>query len=389
MPIVGLLTLAGLPAAASAAAPPPLYGVNWDGSLGLVRVDRDTLRPLPGRRVPVAGEPLGWSFAPDRSRLALGSTARGVKLRLIDLRAMRVLGDVRVSRRGSGIATAWAGRRRVLSVSVTPGCCGAGDTIVAGVDAGRRRVAWRRKLGGSLQAGERFGRGLVLVLGPPGEAIGPSRLVRIDPRGVVSSAPLPDILSGTEPDRPATRSWNPGLALDRAAGRAFVVQAEAPIAEVDLSTMEARSHALDVGAQAADALAGPERNALWLGRGLLAITGLDHPRTPAGLTLVDTRSWTARVIDARATDVARVGGTLLAYAFLRRVHGLTGYSLDGSRRFRTFREDMVFGVQGLGRRALVAGRGGIALIDARSGRRIRRFRTFTMSLLDKDPPGVY
>src|SRR5688572_18548120 len=96
--------------------PPALYGVTWQGSLGLVRVDRRTLRPLPGRRVPVAGEPLAWSFAPDHSRLALGSTARGATLRLVDLRAMRTLGDVRVTRRGSGVATTWVGPRRVLAV---------------------------------------------------------------------------------------------------------------------------------------------------------------------------------------------------------------------------------------------------------------------------------
>jgi hypothetical protein len=70
VPIAGLLTLVALLAPPAAAAPPPLYGVTWEGSLGLVRVDRDTLSPRAGRRVPLAGEPLGWSFAPDRSRLA-------------------------------------------------------------------------------------------------------------------------------------------------------------------------------------------------------------------------------------------------------------------------------------------------------------------------------
>ena len=107
----GLLVFAGLLAAQAAVAPnarpgatapPSLYGVTWEGSLGLVRIDRDTLRPRSGRRVPLpeTGEPLGWSFAPDRSRIVLGSAARGATLRVIDLRAMRMLGDVRVTRRG-------------------------------------------------------------------------------------------------------------------------------------------------------------------------------------------------------------------------------------------------------------------------------------------------
>ena len=389
VPIVALLTLAALLAPPATAAPPPLYGVTWDGSLGLSRIDRETLRPLPGRRVPVAREPLGWSFAPDRSRLALGSVARGAKLRLIDLRAMRMLGDITVSRRGSGIATAWAGPRRVLSVVVTPGCCGAGDTVVAGVDAVRRRVLWRRQLGGSLQAGERFRRGLVLVLGPPGHSIGPSRLVRIGPRGGVRSTMLPDILSGTEPGGRVTRSWDPGLALDRAGGRAFVVQAEAPVAEVDLATMEAQSHTLGPAARAADALAGPERHALWLGGGVLAVTGLDREDTPAGLTLVDTRSWSAERIDQRTTDLTLAGDTLLAYTYPARRGGLTGYALDGSRRFRVFRGNAIFGVQGLGPNALVGARNGNTLIDARTGRPLRRFRIFAMSLLGQDPPVMY
>jgi hypothetical protein len=300
---------------------------------------------------------------------------------------MRALGDVRVSRRGSGIATAWAGPRRLLSVIVTPGCCGAGDTIVAGVDAVRRRVLWRRTLGGSLQAGERFRDGLVLVLGPPGRSIGPSRLVRIGPRGTVRSTPLPGILSGTESGSRLTRSWDPGLALDRATGRAFVVQAEAPVAEVDLATMEAHSHSLGPAARAADALAGPAREAFWLGRGLLAVTGMDRPDTPAGLTLVDTRSWSAERVDSRTSDVTLAGGRLLAYGYLGR--GVRGYSLDGTRRFRAFGDDVIFGLQGVGANVLLAARSGLALIDARTGRPLRRFRTFAMTLLGQDPPVLY
>jgi hypothetical protein len=307
----GFVALAGLlvatplmadPGVPARAPQPALYGVTWRGSLGLVQVNPDTLRPVGGKRVPIVGEPLAWSFAPDRSRLVLGSTARGAKLRLIDLRAMRALGDVRVARRGSGVATAWAGPRSVLAVVVTPGCCGAGDTMVAGVDAGRRRVVWRRTLGGSLQAGERLRGDLLLVLGPRGRSVGPSQLVQVGPEGRIRSARLPEIRSGTAPGGSATQSWKPGLAVDRSGARAFVVQAQAPVAEVDLRTFEARSHPLEPVARTADAVAGPTRHAIWLGRGLLAITGSDSQsstkdpseavparETPAGLTLVDTR----------------------------------------------------------------------------------------------------
>jgi hypothetical protein len=376
------------------AARPSLYGVTSQGSLGLVRVDRDTLRPLAGHRVPLAAEPLGWSFSPDRSRIALGSTARGARLRLIDLRAMRALGDVTITRRGSGVATAWAGPRRVLAVIVTPGCCGAGDTIVAGIDAVRRRVVWRRRLGGSLQAGDRFGRGLLLVLGPRGRSIGPSRLIRVGPRGQMRSAALPEIHSGSEPKGSVTRTWSPGLAVDRRGRRAFVVQAGAPVAEVDLPSFGVSSHALQP--RAADAVAGPTRRALWLGRGLLAVTGSDARsggrETPAGLTLVDTRRWRARMVDPRTTDARVVSGTLLASSFLnggRSGSGLTGYSLDGMPKFHLFGNDQILGAQPIGRNALVGGPRGIALIDARTGRRLRHYRRFSMSLLSEDAPVFY
>jgi hypothetical protein len=403
--IAGVLALTGLPTAAPGDArrggsdPPALYGVTWQGSLALVRVDRVTLRPRPGRRVPLSAEPLGWSFAPDRSRLAVGSTARGASLRLIDLRAMRTLGDVRIARRGSGVASTWVDPTRVLAVVVTPGCCGAGETTVVGVDALRRRVLWRRPLGGSLQAGERFGAGLVLVLGPRGREIGPSRLVHVGGDGAIRSASLPEIRSGTESRGSTTHNWNPGLAVDRTGERAFVVQARAPLAEIDLRSFVVRSHPLGAQPRVADALAGPAREALWLGRGMLAVTGSDSGPagdTAAGLTLVDTRRWSARTIDRRASDAALVAGRLLASSFLfdRRGQvtagsGLTGYSLQGRRRFHRYGSQPITGVQPLGRRALVGARAAISLIDARSGRELRRFRRFAMSLLDGDAPLGY
>jgi hypothetical protein len=415
LPALSLLALGGLllatPAPACArvsarAAQPALYGSNWQGSLGLVRVDRNTLRPLAEPRVPLAGEPLGWSFAPDRSRLAIGSTQRGAKLRLIDLRAMRALGDVSVTRRGSGVATTWVGPRRVLAVVVTPGCCGAGDTIVAAVDAVRRRVIWRRRLGGSLQAGERLRRGLLLVLGPRGRSVGPSRLVRVGSRGGIRSEPVPQIRSGIAPYGSITQTWDPGLAVDRLRRRAFVVQAQAPLAEVDVRTLRVRWHPLEPVTGAAGGVVGPTRHALWLGRGLLAVTGFDSHfstgdhagvvrgrQTPTGLTLVDTRRWSARTIDPRTTDAQLVSGTLLASSFLFDSRkqatygsGLTGYSIEGRRKYHLFGKAPLTGVEPLGSRALVGALDAVTLIDARTGRRLRRYRRLAMSLIGRDQP---
>jgi hypothetical protein len=281
----------------------------------------------------------------------------------------------------------------VLAVVVTPGCCGAGDTIVAGIDAVRRRVVWRQRLGGSLQAGERFGGRLLLVLGPRGRSLGPSRLVRVGPQGRVRSAELPEIRSGSEPAGSASETWSPGLAVDTAGARAFVVQAQSPVTEVVLRTCRGRAHPPGPSAKAADVVVGPWREALWLGRGLLAVTGSDSEKTPAGLTLVDTRRWRARTIDARATEVALVSGTLFASSSLynpvsqtARGSGLTGFSIDGRRRFHLYGRQAITGVQPVGAKALVGARRGIALIDPRTGKQLRWFRRFAMSLISGDAP---
>ena len=344
--------------------------------------------------MPVAGDPLGWSFSPDGSRLVLGSVVPGVRLRLVGLHGLRALGYVRVARRGSIAGTAWVGPRRLLTVSVTPGCCGAGNTIVSGVDADRRRVLWHRKLGGSLQAGERLRRGVVLVLGPRGRRVGPSRIVLVGPHGGVRSASLPGIVSGSEPRGTVTHRWDPGLAVDHSSGRAFVVQARSPVAEVHLGSLAVSTHPL--AATAADALAGPTRHALWLGSGLLVVTGTDYAESgtqrAAGLTLVDTHRWTSRMIDTRATDALVVSGTLLSSTFLdgrRSGSGLRGFSLEGAPRFHRFGNAPIWGVQRMGRNALVGGPRGSTLVHARTGRRLLHLDRFTTSLLSGDPPLVH
>jgi hypothetical protein len=386
------------------------------GRHGLVRVDPRTFRARPGRAVPLAGHAHGWSFSPDREQIVLG-TDGSAELRFVDLRRMRVVGDVRIGRPGSVFATSWAGPRRVLGVVLRPGCCGLGDTTVVGVDAARRRVVWRRALGGSLQAGERFRLSLVLVLGPRGRSIGPSRLLVVGPAGRVRSASLTEIPSGLggAGGRRISREWNPGLAVDPSAARAFVVQAGAPVAEVDLRTLRVRYHTLSerISSLATKAAEGPRRQARWLGHGLLAVAGTDSHasvgsngseaqwETAAGLKLIDTRRWSARTIDTRATDAVLASDTLLASSLLwdsraGRISGsgLTGYARDGTRRFHVLGDDPISGVQPLGDRVLVGGAAGSrifrlgALLDGRTGRELGRVR-FEVTLLVGDQPFWY
>jgi hypothetical protein len=419
------------PLQAALAPTTPLFGIAGPRPVGIVRVDPRTLRPLPGPRVPLAAHTFGWSFSPGRTELALGSDTPRAELRLVDLDRMRVLGDVKLARRGSVLATAWAGASRVLAVVVSPGCCGIGDTIVAGIDARGPRLLWQRRLGGSLQAGARFRRSLVLVLGPRGRAIGASRLVLIGSDGRLRSVPLAQIRSGSErtgrdPARFLVREWNPGLAVDPSGARALVVQAGAPVGEVDLRTLRVRYHELSEPISflgrlhdwlepkaEAKAQEGPNRQALWLGHGLLAVTGTDtHASlrspggeaqwdTPAGLKLIDTRRWSVRTLDPQATRAEFVSGTLLAFGFRwdsgdKKLSGsgLTGFGLNGSRTFHRYGNDPISGVEPLGTRILVGGAAGSrifrrgALLDARTGRELRRVR-FDFQLLTGDQPFWY
>jgi hypothetical protein len=399
-----------------AAAPPPvfpgpLYGLSGPPS-GLSRLDSRTLRPI-GPRALLAGHSFGWSFSPDRSQIVLGSDGLG-EVRFVDLRRMRVLGDVEIVpvRPFTVIASAWAGPRRVLAVLVTPGCCGLGDTVVAGLDAHRRRVVWRRTLHGSLQAGGRFRHSLVLVLGPPGRAVGPSRLAVVGPDGDVRSAGLSLIRSGSEavgparPDGFLIRSWNPGLAVDPQGRRAFVVQGGAPVAEVDLATLGVRYHVLPgtvsfrVPSAATKAEEGPEREAVWLGHGLLAVTGSDTQTgkdgrgrmqqwsTPAGLKLIDTRRWTVRVLDRHTTSVSFAAARILATSSVwdsrsqqTSGSGLTAYGLDGRVRFHLLGARPLSGVGVLGRYALAGG----PVVDLRSGRVVATLRPKAYLLVGDEP----
>jgi hypothetical protein len=367
--LLAAATAADNPRPHDRAAPARLYEIAGD----FVRIDPETLRPVRGQRAPLASDSWAWSFAPGHEQLALVSDSPGPELRLIELRTMRVIGDARLARRGSAWATAWVSPRRLLGVVVTRG----DDTIVAGVDPATRRVLWRRRLRGSLRVGEVFHDGLVLILGPRRD-VGPSRLVRISAGGGIRAAPLAEIRSGSL----GPLDSRPGLAIDHAGARAFVVQAGSPVADVDLRTLQVRAHQPLLQGRAPDATTAATRDALWLGKGLLAVTCRDSRSSgaerPAGLTLADTRASSAREIDRRATDAVVARGTLLATSFRysgRRTlgSGLTGYSLAGARKFHRYGDHPV-SVQPIGSRVVVMTPKRTTLIDARTGRQLRRYR---------------
>jgi hypothetical protein len=219
------------------------------------------------------------------------------------------------------------------------------------------RVLWRKRLPEVItpflfEARARSAGGLVFLASPTDGSIGQTTLVSIDLTGQIRSQVLSEIQSGVQQDASGASLFSgslPGLTLDPVAGRAYVISGDGVAAEVDLATLAVSYHHLPVRtlASADKVLNGPSRRATWLGNGLIGVTGDDghssiDPRTdsdtPAGLTIIDTASWTVHAVDSTTSEFVPAGETLLAWDWTAQTSpstgsGLNAYGLDGTPRF--------------------------------------------------------
>jgi hypothetical protein len=371
--------------------PTTVLAVSYTGrySAQLLRVDRQTLAPVRSRRVGLGENPGAWALSPDGKRLAIGSE-RALGLRIVDLRRMRKVADVR-TRNGLILTAAWLTPNRIVGVE---------ETGLFVVDPVARRLLRSASLGGYPVGAERVGNALVLLLSPV-DAVGTARLAVVDADGNVRSVALDRILAGSripvgEPNAPVGEAWRPGLAVDAVGGRAFVVGGGAPIAEVELATLAVRYHDLarpasllgrlrnwlEPEAQAKGPVAGSWRTARWLGGDKLAFTGEDGRAlgggkvdvTAAGLTLVNTSSWSAETLDEGANGIAFAAGTLMATRQGFEVGpgiGLLGFDRDGARRFHLLGEARLAIVGTLDERVFVDDESKVRAADLRRGRLVR------------------
>ena len=338
-------------------SPERVLGVVWHGREGaewaeLAWLDWLSLRARPGRRLRLGQHGVAWAVAPDQS-LALftgGGDRNDGRLLVVDPRRLRRLGTIRLGQWWEWPhAWSWLGRSRVVLAGsgVTQGPDGALNAVVVTIlDPLGRRVLTQRRLAGELLASARLPDGLALLLGPP-DRIGPARLAVVDANGGIRAVRLPGIAAGFQ--EPA--DWNsvgassqraqPGLAVDPAGRRAFVVAADAPVAQVELASLGVTWHRLEgrpgllarladwlLPAAEAKSVHGPVRLAAWLGDGLLAVWGHDDTppvargstveqwRRPAGLQVIDTGTWTATTIHPNASGAVAAGGRLLAFGRL-------------------------------------------------------------------------
>lgn len=385
----------------------------------LVRLELRTLETIPGRKLALGRYQSGWSFSPDRSRLVFGNQGVALNdspaaLRIVDPTRFATVRDVPLGMDGYVAATHWVRTDRLQAVvrSSSP----EGDFVLL-VDAAEGRVLQRQLLAGSVSAIGRAKGALVLLLESP--TFGPIGLAVADEAGSVRSVKLDRIEAGrsvTDPPNSYLQHDRAGLAVDTAGGRAYVVAAGDPVAEVDLAILSVAYHVpaqpvsllgrlhdwAEPRAQAKEFLTRSARGALWLGDGQLAVVGMNGTAhwtknhfavkmVPSGLQAIDTRDWSSRVVDPSSSDLEVARNALLSWGSswdsgTQKGTGLTVFGSHGERRFHLFGAQRVYGAQVVNGRAFVlrqAVEPGYAIVSLRTGKVLRTIRgRYAPALLD-------
>jgi hypothetical protein len=130
-------------------------------------------------------------------------------------------------------------------------------------------------------------------------------------------------------------------------------------------------------AAAAKELTGWSRDAVWAAPGVLAVSGRNEGK-PAGLLLVDTRTWQARAVEPGASEVVQAGSTLVASG-----SGLSGYTLGGAFRFHLFGDEPVAGAEVAGGLVYLSGCNSFChrVVDPRAGRLVADVTTTRQTVL--------
>jgi hypothetical protein len=317
-----------------------------------VRLDPLTLRRVGScsLRLPGFG---AWDRSPNGSSLVFVGD-RGA-LRFVRSASLRLTGTAEVSGMVQPEA-AWVAAGTVMVFD--------NESVVA-VDPTTTRVRWRRKFPDAVspflfEAEARSPLGRVFLLPPTDGSIGATTIVSVDLSGHIRSATLTRIRSGAQQDESGASLFTgsePGLAVDPQGEQAYVVGGDGVVARIDLPALTVSyPYQPRTPAHAEKTLSGATRQAIWLGGGLLAITGsnghawLDpshgyqETSTPAGLTILDTRTWTAHTIDSGTSTATFAYGLLLASgvqwdttsstsATDPNGDGLSAYTVAGSKVF--------------------------------------------------------
>jgi hypothetical protein len=293
----------------------PLYGVvRSGGGRILAPVGRRTLRARPSPRIPLPVGVYGvsWAFSPGCDAVALGGY-RG-RVVLVDLERGRRSGTLALGGSSTVSRLAWPRPDRLMALA---GPFESPRAVTVSVPDGR--IVASRAVGGRPWVSESTPLGIA-ILAAPGDRIGTATLALATPDGGLLRVPLPRIRAGFDVVGPMrlARQITPGLAVDAAGGRAYVVAANEPlVAEVDLASGSATYHEVrgEGGAAAAPVAAkglafGAFRTATWIGDGTIAVGGeltrTDQRRAARGLrAVVRTDPHGLRLIRGRSARGAR------------------------------------------------------------------------------------
>ncbi len=392
---VGVAALAGCGSQAQVERPDegdglgggPLAVVSsLDGSkpTALARLDPRTLAPRP-ERVELGEYHDAWSFSPDGSQVAFGISApppasgspERLGVRIVDPAKMSVSRDV-----STGIAAealGWLSSSRLVALLQS------GEVVLIDPRTGevlRRESVRPFELQCGPQPSAVTPHGLVLLLAGGGRT--PARLVVVNAQGRVRAVSLPGVRISGECGRG-------GLATDSARNRAFAAGNSARVAEIDLRTMELNYHRV-TGARFRGFVRG---SLVWLGDGLLAASGRNRDGTPAGVTVIDTRTWRGELITSRAGAATPAPGAVLVYDGTHGEPqeagiGLRAYTRDGRRLFHALDQELVDDVQVAEGRAYASSSAARHLVNVRSGQVIdggTRTEDFLDILDERSQPG--
>jgi hypothetical protein len=343
--IATALVAAAVLAAPNAAAkegplvPSRVLGLVAHGkTLSVVKLDASTLRPISPAAATGSTEASFVARSPGRGRRAAFDT-NSASLRFLNLDTMRW--DGRILYPGKPKASLWNYASRLVTLTATA------EVIVVDPTKGRLRSV--RRVAGSLTGAVTTAGDRIIAVIAPLDGIGAARLAVIDDTGHVRITALPQISAGNASIGNASsfRFELPALAVDQRGREAAVFSSDGTIVDVQLDTLATTVHSSRAPAVVRKNANGSSRTALWVDADTIALTGYDssfdgtHEQlTPAGLTLIDPRDWSRRVLDADTTALAvppsatwcGLCGVLLAYGG----NGVAGYGADGSQRFRLF-----------------------------------------------------
>lgn len=331
-----------------------LYALRYGAKMNVL-VPYDPARLVPsGSPIRLGRFAQAWSVSPDRSRFVAAAGRRSTErepaaVQLVDLASRRVEGKVSLPGEfGRVMATAWIQGRVLVVVS------GSSTTRVYAIDPDRRVRISQTEFPGVVVLGERAQGKLVLLLSAP-DRIGPAWLAVVDRSPHARTVVLEEVAVGTTAagegaDR-RMRVRRPGLALAPAGGRAFVFGAGERAASVDLRTLTVRYAPLRMPAALSKQVEGSVRTAAALPDGRLVVGGFDYgANRTVGLSLVDPKDWSRRVLDPTGNWFRVAGGRVFA-----RGQGGVGLRMlqPSGGAVDLFRTGSVANVTAVGRRAMV------------------------------------